>query len=198
MDHSLSALMSVCGCIAPVVRMWNPSPQMVMIMIYWQQWQRKGRRSQNNFSETWILTGLAVVSCHVPLPALSLCLRHTLGLLFILSVGCTRGNEEGSSGRVGPPQRRCLGWQGNTGRSRDMKGITHNSGHQLSVCLLFKLFFSLFFFLFPFPFLPLFFFTTLYFFPLSEAGCKGKWSISWPNDRAWLNIISPVALCLWN
>lgn len=71
-----------------------------------------------------------------------------------------------------------------------------------------KLFFSLFF-LFPFPFLlhsPSF---SLFYHPvflpsslsLSEAlkcqaGCRGKWSISSPNDRAWLNLF-PLLHCVY-
>lgn len=136
-----------------------------------------------NYLEMWIVNEIVLVSCHVPL---SFCVTHTLGLLFILSVGCAWGKEGGRNGRVGPPQCRCLGWHSSTGQSRDMKVITHNSGHQLSVCLHLKLFFSLFFFISFSISLPLSLFLPPCispFFPLSEtlkhqAGCRGKWSIS--------------------
>lgn len=195
MDHNLSALMSVCGCTAAVVRMWTSIPQM-MIVIYWPQWQKR-RRSRAKFLETQVWNGIACGSCII---FLSPSLIHTLGLLFILSVGCAQGKEEGSRWWVGPPEHRCLGWHGSTGQSRDMKRNTHNYGHQLSLLRS--------------PFLPqlissslslsLFLFHHHVFLPptlwslVASGWLQGEVEHKLSSWSRLIKCISPVAVFLWN
>lgn len=92
-----------------------------------------------------------LVLCHV---LCSLFLQLVLGLLFILSVGCVRGREEGAEKEPFLPNASV--WVGNASQSRDMKGIIQNCGDRLL-----KLFFSFS------TFLHLTLFTSLSFFPLS-------------------------------